>query len=353
MDKPNRFLQKLNNLLVPKAVDDDEVRPVSSEQILHALLASFDSSLERESIGNKLLFNAHYLIVLHPTAYEQRLAALPAIVDEAVRLFLDHLRQRKGPHDQVMPVSSHWFFKFGPGTEYNGEAVGVGDLKVVGSLSGQLVGDNPRPAAQRGGNKVTRKVQNTNVFDTLDTNRKAFSHIDFRETGAFAVDIDLSQFAPPIPVPTAAEAQAPEPTNVPNVPAASIPVSPQNRPAPQVPRPHPQAFARIDCYMADLNTEETYWMQDREVVLARREPDNEAFPNYIRLNSPYVSNPHARIRLNDATGSFELASFSRNETRINEQVVDRSDPAQPQWVPLPTPSQILLNGVVTLQFNAQ
>ncbi|CCG99619.1 hypothetical protein FAES_1609 [Fibrella aestuarina BUZ 2] len=344
MDKPNRFLQKLNNLLVPKAVDDDEAKPVSSEQILHALLASFDASLERESIGNKLLFNAHYLIVLHPTAYEQRLAALPAIVDEAVRLFIDHLRQRKGPHDQVMPVSSHWFFKFGPGTEYNGEAIGVGDLKVVGSLSGQSVGESPRPVAQRGGNKVTRKVQNTNVFDTLDTNRQAFSHIDFRESGAFAVDIDLSQFAPPVPQP-AAQPQAPA-----NVPAAPMPASPQSRPAPG---PQPQAFARIDCYMADLNTEETYWMQDREVVLARREPDNEAFPNYIRLNSPYVSNPHARIRFNDTTQSFELASFSRNETRINEQVVARSDPGQPQWVPLPSPSQILLNGVVTLQFSAQ
>lgn len=360
MDKPNRFLQQLSNLLVPKA-EADEPKPVSSEQIVRALLDSFDASLDRESIGTKLLFNAHYLIILHPTAYEQRLAALPAIVDEAVRLFYDRLRQRKGPQDRVVSVASHWFFKFGPGTDYNGEAIGPGDLRVVGSLSGQGMGEGkpgPRPDTPRSANtKVTRKVRNTNVFDTLDTNRQAFSHIDFRESGAFAVDIDLSQF--PDPVEEKAENSQPLQAEVDavnsNAPARPAPPV-QSSPAPPLPapppaaRPQPHALARLDCYMADSNVEETYWMQDREVVLARREPDNEAFPNYIRLQSPYVSNPHARIRFNDATQSFELASFSRNETRINEQVVARSEPAQPQWVPLPSPAQILLNGVVTLHF---
>lgn len=356
MDKPNRFLQQLSNLLVPKA-EADEPKPVSSEQILRALLDSFDASLERESIGTKLLFNAHYLIILHPTAYEQRLAALPAIVDEAVRLFYDRLRKRKGPQDRVVSVASHWFFKFGPGTEYNGATIGPADLKVVGSLSGHGIGEN-NPAASRGparpaNTKVTRKVRNTNVFDTLDTNRQAFSHIDFRESGAFAVDIDLSQFPDPVEEPPAqpdGPAEGTEQRVAVEPQQAPVALNPKPRPLSPAP-PAPTALARIDCYMADSNVEETYWMQDREVVLARREPDNEAFPNYIRLNSPYVSNPHARIRFNDATQSFELASFSRNETRINEQVVARSEPTQPQWVALPNPAQILLNGVVTLHFS--
>jgi hypothetical protein len=104
--------------------------------------------------------------------------------------------------------------------------------------------------------------------------------------------------------------------------------------------------------MADQNTEQTYWMKDPEVVIARQEPDNEAFANYIRLVSPYVSNPHARIRYDATTGQFQLASFSQHETRLNERVVARSEPANPTWVELPSPSQILLNGVVTLAFQS-
>ena len=103
--------------------------------------------------------------------------------------------------------------------------------------------------------------------------------------------------------------------------------------------------------MADKNTEETYWMKDKEVVVARQEPDNESFANYLRLDSPYVSNPHARIRYDAASEQFQLASFSQHETRLNEEIVARSEPGNPVWVFLPDSAQILLNGVVTLTFQ--
>lgn len=352
---PNRFLQQLGNLIVPKAETAAPIL-ISNERMLHEIIACFDKSLARESVGTRLLFDSHFLVILHPTAYDERLAALPVIVDEAVRTFYTHLKQRKRPQDTIVPVASHWYFKFGPGKEYNGKVIGPGDMEVIGSLSGNAVGGDPvKSAPTRPINvKTTRKVKSTNVYDTLDTNMLAFSHIDFLESGAFSVKIDFDQFVEPVaPLP-------PAPAEVDSV-AAVQPISPAPQPS-TAPVPPvvkaipakvaaPLALAKIDCYMADTNVEETYWMQDREVVLARREPDNEAFPNYIRLASPYVSNPHARIRYNDATQAFELASFSRNETRINEQIVDRSDPANPSWVALPRKAQILLNGVVTLTFE--
>lgn len=353
---PNRFLQQLGNLIVPKA-EAAAITIISNERILHDIIACFDESLTRETVGTRLLFDSHFLVILHPTAYDERLAALPVIVDEAVRTFYDHLKQRKRPQDTIVPVASHWYFKFGPGREYNGRSIGPGDMEVIGSLSGNAMGAAARPASPptRPMNvKTTRKVKNTNVYDTLDTNMTAFSHIDFRESGAFSVKIDFDQFielvAPPAPAPveTASAASAQPISTAPQPPMT--PVSPVVKAVPAN-LAAPLALAKIDCYMADANVEETYWMQDREVVLARREPDNEAFPNYIRLDSPYVSNPHARIRYNDTTQAFELASFSRNETRINEQIVGRSDPASPLWSPLPRKAQILLNGVVTLTFE--
>lgn len=333
MEKPpNRLWDQLGSLLVPKR-QPDTPKTITNERILHELVRCFETSLNRESIGTSLLFDAHYVIVLHPASYTERLAALPVIVNEAVKAFYDRINRRKGEHDRIVTIASHWHFKFGPGMEFDGREITPTDVEVIGSLTGaSLENDSltgPRPGANL---KATRKVKNTNVYEKMDLNLPAFSQIDFRESGAFAVRIDPALL----------------PNNQPST--AAVPPTPIAPPAPRPTRPG--ALARIDCYMADQNTEETYWMNDREVVIARQEPDNQSFANYIRLVSPYVSNPHARIRYDEAGGQFQLASFSRHETRLNERVVTLSEPSNPVWVELPSPSQILLNGVVTLSFQS-
>lgn len=334
MEKPpNRLWNQIGNLLVPKR-QVHTPKTVNNEQILHELIRCFETSLNRESIGTSLLFDAHYVIILHPTSYAERLAALPVIVNEAVNAFYASINRRKGAQDRIVTVASHWHFKFGPGTEFDGRPVTPADVEVIGSLTGASLENDSLANTPVGGNlKATRKVKNTNVYQKLDLNLPAFSHIDFRESGAFAIRID--------PALLGKDAEPTKPTTA--APTAIVP------PAPQSVRP--DALARIDCYMADQNTEETYWMKDREVVIARQEPDNQSFANYIRLVSPYVSNPHARIRYDDAAGQFQLASFSQHETRLNERIVTRSELSNPVWVELPSPSQILLNGVVTLSFQ--
>lgn len=333
MEKPpNRLWDQLGSLLVPKR-KPHLPEMVTNERILHELIRCFQTSLNRQSIGTSLLFDAHYVIILHPASYAERLAALPVIVNEAVNAFYERINQRNPASGRIITVASHWHFKFGPGTEFDGRPVTPADVEVIGSLTGASLENDSLPASPAGSNlKATRKVKNTNVYQKLDLNLPAFSHIDFRESGAFAVRIDPARL-------NRDEEPAP----------ASLPVVAVVPPAPGPVRP--DALARIDCYMADQNTEETYWMKDREVVIARQEPDNEPFANYIRLASPYVSNPHARIRHDAASGQFQLASFSRHETRLNERVVDPSEPGNPVWVELPSPSQILLNGVVTLSFE--
>jgi len=92
-------------------------------------------------------------------------------------------------------------------------------------------------------------------------------------------------------------------------------------------------------------------MKDTEMVIARREPENLHYGNYLLLDSQFVSNPHARIRLNESTGRFQIASFSAQETRVNERVIERSSALQPRWFDLEPQCQILLNGIVTLYFK--
>jgi hypothetical protein len=331
MEKPpNPLWDQLGSLLVPKR-KLPVPETVTNERMLHELIRCFETSLDRESIGTSLLFDAHYVIVLHPVTYAERLAALPVIVNEAVNAFYQRINQRKTQQDRIITVASHWQFKFGPGTEFDGRPITPVDVEVIGSLTGTSLENDSALVLEKGRNlKATRKVKNTNVYSKLDLNLPAFRHIDFRESGAFAIRIDPALLAH-------------------DEPAGAVSVAVPVLPAP--PSVRPDALARLDYYMADQNTEETYWMKDREVVVARQEPDNEPFANYLRLPSPYVSNPHARIRYDPATGQFQLASFSQHETRLNERVVARSEPGNPVWVALPDASQILLNGAVTLTFK--
>ena len=338
----NRLWDQLGSMLVPKR-QAHTPGTVSNERILNELIRCFDASMNRESIGTSLLFDAHYVVILHPTTYAERLAALPVIVNEAVSAFYEHINRRRKPQDRIVTIASHWHFKFGPGTELDGRPITPADVEVIGSLTGASLENDSLINNPAGKNlKATRKVKNTNVYDKLDLNLPSFSHIDFRESGAFAVRIDPSLLS---------KNEGPKyPTDGTSASTNAVTASPAvSAPAPSPVRP--DALARLDCYMADQNTEATYWMKDREVVIARQEPDNEAFANYIRLVSPYVSNPHARIRYDAASGQFQLASFSQHETRLNERVVARSEPTSPVWVELPSPSQILLNGVVTLSFQ--
>lgn len=360
MDKmekpPTSFWDQLGSFLVPKR-ETLTTTTITNDRILAELIRCFEASLNRESIGTSLLFDAHFVIILHPTSYAERMAALPVIVNEAVKAFYDRIASRKKKSDNIVTVASHWHFKFGPGTEFDGRTLTPTDVEVIGSLTGASLENDSMPNAPVGGNlKATRKVKNTNVYQKLDLNLPSFGHIDFRESGAFAVRIDPALF-PTRPEPTLKSTPAPSDKPQPDAPVSLVapvanqPVSPPQSP-PQLAPVRPDSLARIDCFMADQNTEETYWMKDREVVIARREPDNEAFANYIRLVSPYVSNPHARIRYDATTGQFQLASFSQHETRLNEQTVARSEPGSPVWVSLPSPSQILLNGIVTLSFQS-
>ncbi|RRB00051.1 FHA domain-containing protein [Larkinella rosea] len=330
-DQPSDWLSKLGNLLVPTSQPTrvDPIATVTNTRILNELIASFEDSLQRESVGKSMLFNAHFLIILHPDTYEARQNAFPVIVNEAVDAFKNRIESKKEQFENIVPVASSWYFKFGGGREFGGEPIGPADVKVVGALTGILPGNEQAQSADR--IHVTRRVKQTNRFEKVDIDFNTFQHIDFREPGAFVVKFRFE-------IPKA-------PTARPST-AASAP-----QPAPGLPRSHGAGLAQITHYIAELNKEDSYLMRDREIVVARKEPENQHFPNYLLLESAYVSNPHARIRYNDELQHFQIASFSRNETRVNEQLIPRSEPANPHWYTLPDQAQILLNSMVTLTFQ--
>lgn len=312
------FFGALKNLLIPEG--KEEPAPVTNNYMLQELLDCFDQSCKNESVGTSLLFNMHFLVMLHPDVYEERLPSLPVVVKEAVKLFYRKLQAYRKNYEDLSPVSSHWQFRFGPATDFNNEKIGVHDIKVIGMLTGLKAGG--MGGDRRHTAKVTMKSKATNVFDKMDINLEVLRHIHFAESGNFTVKF----------------------SNELSLHGGSLLQQARNT---------ENGFARIDYFMGDKNKGDVYLMKDTEIVIARKEPENQGYSNYLLLDSHYVSNPHARIRLNESTGKFQIASFSANETRVNEMVIAKSDAGNPRWFDLEPKSQVLLNGIVTLDFKQQ
>jgi hypothetical protein len=313
------FFSALKSIILPEAKDQRVVAgPVTNNFILKELLDCFDNSCKRESVGRSLLFNMHYLIILHPEVYEERLPSLPVIVKEALKAFYQKLKATKKNYDELSPVSFHWQFRFAPGTDFNQEK-NEEDVKVIGMLTGLKPTGNAG-ADRHNTARVTMKSKATNVFDKMDLNLDVLRHIHFAENGTFTI-----KFNPDLAVTT-------------------IPVVQQARNM-------ENGLAKIEYFLADKNKDAVYTMKDTEIVIARKEPENTGYSNYLLIESGFVSNPHARIRWNESSGTFQIASFSSNETRVNETVIAKSEADNPRWFDLEDKSQLLLNGMVTLHFK--
>ena len=316
-NQPRGFFGAIKSLIIPDnaAVQQAEL---DNNAILAELLACFDRSCKKESVGSSLLFNMHFLVVLHPDVYSDRLASFPVVAKEAVKAFYKKLQSYKQHYEEISPVSMQWNFRFGEGDIFNGEKMQPGDIHVIGMLTGGK--ENSSPAGNT--TKVTMKSRRTNLYEKMDINLDLLQQVNFIDTGSFTIRYSAD---------------------------LRLPVTGSNG---KNGRSIDAGIANIKYYLADKNVDGSYTMRDREMVIARKDPANQGYSNYLLIDSSFVSDPHARIRLNEGSGKFEIASFSRFETRVNEELVPRSEPGQPQWFDLPNESQVLLNASVTLHFSA-
>jgi hypothetical protein len=323
--KSGDFFAALKSIILPESNDQRSANgPVTNNVILKELLDCFENSCKRESVGKSLLFNMHYLIILHPEVYEERLPSLPIIVKEALKAFYGKLKSYKKHYEELSPVSFHWQFRFAPGTDFNQEKITVEDVRVIGMLTG-LKPAGSSSSERHNTAKVTMKSKATNVFDKMDINLDVLRHLHFAENGTFTV-----KFNPELSITNVAVA---------------------NNAVQRTVRNADNGLARIEYYTADTSKDAVYIMKDTEIVIARKEPENLGYSNYLLIESGFVSNPHARIRWNDSQQSFQIASFSNNETRVNETVIGKSEAGNPRWFDLRDKSQVLLNGMVTLTFK--
>ncbi|WP_337042288.1 FHA domain-containing protein [Emticicia sp. 17c] len=311
--------------IIPSSLEKNQkskISEVTNEMILKDLITNLEASIKKESLGESLLFNANFIVILHPDVYQSRQPTFIALVHEAVKGFYKKINEYKAKYPNVIPIASNWVFQFAPGVEFNDEIIGQGDVMILGTITG-LKDAIP---SQTNTVKVTMKPKkSTNYYEKMDINLNHFLHIDFRNDGKFAMKIDID--SPPVNK------------------ANGNKVITYN---------HDTVYAEIHVHISHNDMEDNYSMKEKEIVIARKEPENAQFDNYFLIDSPYVSNPHARIKYNETRQVFQITNFSRHETRLNEELLPQSDLSNPVWHDLPlVKTKLLLNGDVTLTFNSR
>ncbi|WP_421828344.1 FHA domain-containing protein [Larkinella sp.] len=303
--------------LLPK-LSKTEKQEVTNERLRAEILECFDFSIKKKRVGNIAIFDMHYIIIMSPEAFQEIFQTLPYVVKVVINDFYKRLKKIK-KSSEIGSVSSNWVFQFAPGKEFNGEK--VDSLIIMGAPTGYNMNENQNNGQAK--IKVTIKSKKTTEFERLDLNQDAFKGIDFRATGVFAV-----KFNP--------ELEWGETSTLTRSKGATL--------------------ANIEWYLGDQNKEGAYAMKVSEIVIARDTDQDKSIhrgkPNYLLLDSKWISDIHARIRFQEANRQFQIASFSRNETRVNEQLIPRSEAANPKWVNLPTPAKITLNTTVVLKFES-
>ncbi|MBC7901973.1 MAG: FHA domain-containing protein [Gemmatimonadaceae bacterium] len=321
--QPGDFFSSFRNFILPDA--KPSFITISNTSILDELVECFDYSCRKESVGNSLLFNMHFIIILHPDVFEERSPSFPVIAKEAVKTFYKRLEMHSKRYEEISPVSHNWFFRFAPGAECYGEKIEKHGLKVMGMLNGLKTSASVQPDRHQTA-KVTMKSRATNLFDSVDLHLDVLKNIHFAENNSFQI-----KFSPDLKL-------------------NGTTLQPQHKS--QQTKNYNQVLATIKYYTGAGTPQLVYSMKDQEIVIARREDENLSYSNFLLIDSPFVSNPHARIRM-AANGGFEIASFSRNETRVNEKPIEKSEPSNPIWVRLTPGSQILINSMVTLEFSTE
>jgi hypothetical protein len=86
-----------------------------------------------------------------------------------------------------------------------------------------------------------------------------------------------------------------------------------------------------------------------EVAITRDIPGNRNKSNYFLLDSEFISSKiHARIRFQETTRQFQIATFNKYPTKVGEKEIRKSDPDNPEWVNFSPPARITLNTKIVL-----
>ena len=300
---------------------------MTNRKLMSDLVELFERGIEKESVGERMLYPMSFYVLMHKEDYDDRKKALPILIPEIIKAFYKVIQNKRNEYPNCDPVSKKWVFQFSPCqfdssietedkgvfTVKKGNIVSSADLynDTIDTFQDMLVERNI---------KVSIKCNNSNVIKTANLNLKAIAGVDILCEGFFTYNFDQKIIKP--------------------LENASVPTSFSEPEIIEGDKP----LATISY---DYNQQKyIYTMRISPLYISGRK-DNRTTSNILRIEGANIENGHVQIKYEN--GDFFLCAFG--DTRLNEKNVVVSEPGNIRWQPLANNSDILMNGDIQIRFK--
>lgn len=284
-------------------------QPLTPNIVYKYIIEKFEQSIAELSFAERVVFYHEFIICFNAEDYKQFMdnknGLFGLIAQESVKKFYEILGEYAAKGKSVEPSSSKWVFRFVSHPDYK-----PGDKGFIGKLM-------PDGNQKQENLRVTFIPRQTGLAQTFDVNNDILKDFIFYSEGYYEIPY-----------------------------LANLKI--EQKTSPEIAgNPGNTVLARFETTIPDQaysGQKLEYLMKFNDILVSGAEEVRED-GHIFKIPSDWVNAPHLRIRFDQTTGKFHLASFGE-KTILNENLVERSSPADPQWVELPVNSRIILNGII-------
>jgi hypothetical protein len=305
------LLTNVLSLFLPK--DDKKSTQISNDDILGELKLCFTKTIDEQSMKKvQMLYDSDFLILIHPDDYNRREQTLPFVVKNAINTFYEIIANRKpefGDKPFVPPTDS-WYFQFSPTEQFLETKIEKGDLSIISTFASART----NAGIKSGGRvTVTMKPKLSIVYESLNISTDALGGIEYVGKGAFSwpFDKNLGEVT-------------------------------------ELPRADADGFAVLEYTVKQQPL--VYQIHDTQIIISKKVLGVSPSVNTLAIESDFLEENHARIKLDQNSKRFYLAAFA--DAKIDERTVPLSRGEDIHWVEL-KPKSTLLLGLFSIKFKSQ
>lgn len=317
MHKLISYIKKIVEWFLGEEPPEPEKNPtsegMSNRQLLDDLLILFKDVLNKESLGNTMLFPMYFDILMHPDDYNDRKDALAVILPEFVEKFMEVINENRVTYPKIKNVSTKWVFQFSP-CRVDGE-LEMGNGKIIKVERGKLI-KSARLFYKEDVNanihvdsnvKVSVKCDNSDVMNISFLNFEALKSVDIVEDGLYMYNY-----------------------------SDGSPITDKGKQHSMATLTYTYQGHRIH-----------YTMLDERISISGRK-DTRKQRMIFKLENDKLENDHVQIKFDRKDNEFYLCAFGK--TKLNQRSLDLSVGGDVKWYKLADNSSIFMNDEIKVEF---
>lgn len=318
------FVKKVLNIFVGGGDgpnDPDKNRKLEGPQgltnkmILKELTEHFTTMLDKESVGNRMLYPMAFNVLMDKDDYEDRKQAFPFVMPEVVKSFYKVIKSKRTEYNNYEPPATYWTFKFSAceAGELQSDTsvlslIRKGHLTTVASLFTFDINDAKGNTMVKTNTRVSIKLDMSNVMTDQNVNWNAIKGLDVISEGSFTFKFD-----PGLGEDSAAIVSNSNTTEVTGMAELTYTLN-----------------GKIYHYV----------MQDTLIDISGNKETRKGRKFFV-VDSPAVKDSHVQIKYLQTENKFQIAAFGK--ARLNGKALVESS-GVPVWFDLANNSNILLQG---------